>query len=104
MVGFAGKFLLLKSVLETGALHPINYLLVALILTGIIVSIYYYFKVIKAAYWTESDGQDNSPIQVGLLEKITLLACAGFILIHGIYPSWLYQASLQAASAWTWAP
>src|SRR5262249_24247824 len=59
--GFFGKFLLLKSVIEQGASHPGYYSLAFTALAGVVISLYYYFGVIRAIYWSK-DASDLSPI------------------------------------------
>jgi len=65
LAGFFGKFLLLKSVVEQGAAEPLYYWLVGVALFGVIVSLYYYFGVVRAIYWSK-DASDLSPIRVSL--------------------------------------
>ena len=50
MAGFFGKFLLLKAVLEQGATNPGYYCLAFTALAGVVISLYYYFGVIRAIY------------------------------------------------------
>src|SRR6266404_741282 len=47
LAGFFGKFLLLKAVVEKGAADPAYYWLVAVAIFGVVISIYYYFGVIR---------------------------------------------------------
>src|SRR5208283_1915430 len=51
LAGFFGKFLLLKAVIEQGAAHPGYYCLAFTALAGVVISLYYYFGVIRAIYW-----------------------------------------------------
>ena len=54
MAGFFGKFLLLKAVLEQGATNPGYYCLAFTALAGVVISLYYYFGVIRAIYWSKN--------------------------------------------------
>ena len=63
LAGFFGKFLLLKAVIEQAPAHPGYYCLAFTALAGVVISLYYYFGVVRAIYW--ADGRtDLSPIQV----------------------------------------
>src|SRR5436309_3762997 len=53
LAGFFGKFLLLKAVIERGADHPGYYCLALTALAGVVISLYYYFCVIRAIYWSK---------------------------------------------------
>jgi NADH-quinone oxidoreductase subunit N len=58
LAGFFGKFLLLKAVIQTGASHGQPRLLLPRVhaLAGVIISLYYYFGVIRAIYWSKEAG------------------------------------------------
>src|SRR5437764_7541299 len=51
LAGFFGKFLLLKSILAQAPAHPGYYGLAFAALAGIVISLYYYFGVVRAIYW-----------------------------------------------------
>ncbi|HEV8543886.1 MAG TPA: NADH-quinone oxidoreductase subunit N, partial [Verrucomicrobiae bacterium] len=51
LAGFFGKFLLLKSVIETTAAGNFYWVLIGVTLFGIVVSFYYYLGVVRAIYW-----------------------------------------------------
>jgi NADH-quinone oxidoreductase subunit N len=61
LAGFFGKFLLLKAAVEQNT--TANYYLVGVTLFGVVVSIYYYFGVVKAIYWSK-DAPDLSPTEI----------------------------------------
>ncbi len=82
LAGFFGKFLLLKSVIEAG---PAYYWLLAVAIVGVVISLYYYFGVIRAIYWSPNP-PDLSPIRVPNPLKISLAACIGGMLYLGIFP------------------
>src|SRR5438552_1871022 len=52
LAGFFGKFLLFKAALEQGHTHPAYYGLVAIGIVGVVISLYYYFGVVRAIYWS----------------------------------------------------
>jgi NADH-quinone oxidoreductase subunit N len=83
LAGFFGKFLLFKAAIEQG---PSYYWLLGVALVGVVISIYYYFGVIRAIYWSKEPG-DLSPIAVSIPLKVSLGACIFGMLFLGIYPS-----------------
>ncbi len=87
LAGFFGKFLLLKAALEQG---PAYYWLVGVAIVGVVISIYYYFGVIRAIYWS-NEPSDLSPIPVSLPMKLSLGACIIGMLWIGIYPATLMR-------------
>lgn len=101
MAGFFGKFLLLKSVLEVGGRSRGYYVLAAVALGGIVVSIYYYFGVIRAIYWSK-DPPDLSPISVSLPLRVVLGVCIGGMLVLGLFPNLFLDWTDQAAANLRW--
>ena len=57
LAGFFGKFLLLKAVIEQGAVNPGYYCLAFTALAGVVMSLYYYGNVIRAIYWSQDAWQ-----------------------------------------------
>ncbi|MDB6109452.1 MAG: proton-translocating NADH-quinone oxidoreductase, chain [Pedosphaera sp.] len=86
LAGFFGKFLLLKAVVEKGATNPAYYWLVAVAIFGVVISLYYYFGVVRAIYWSK-DATDLSPIPVSLPIKVAIYACVAGMLYLGLYPN-----------------
>ncbi|MEO6181748.1 MAG: NADH-quinone oxidoreductase subunit N, partial [Verrucomicrobiota bacterium] len=86
LAGFFGKFLLLKAVVEQGANNSAYYWLVGIALVGVVISLYYYFGVIRAIYWSKEPA-DLSPIPVSIPARIVLLVCAAGMLYLGIFPN-----------------
>jgi NADH-quinone oxidoreductase subunit N len=97
MAGFFGKVLLLKSVLDVAAGHPELYALIAVAVVGVVISLYYYFGVIRAIYW---GGQSSnlSTIPVSLATRVVLVACVAGILVLGIFPQGLLKIADQAVA------
>jgi NADH-quinone oxidoreductase subunit N len=83
LAGFFGKFLLFKAALEAG---PAYYWLIGVAIVGVVISIYYYFGVIRAIYWG-GEPADVSPIRVSLPIKLSLATCIAGMLFLGIYPA-----------------
>ena len=85
LAGFFGKFLLLKAVVERGAANPAFYWLAGIALIGVVMSLYYYFGVIRAIYWSREPA-DLSPIPVSLCSRAVLFIAAVGMLYLGILP------------------
>ena len=64
-----------------------------MVLLGIVTvacGFYYYFKVIRAMYWQPAS-EDAAPVEVSVLSKLAITACAVLILVLGFYPQLLIQ-------------
>src|SRR5262249_50310806 len=96
LAGFFGKFLLLKAVVQQGVTQPAYFWLAAVTIFGVVVSLYYYFGVIRTIYWSR-DPADLSPIPVPLPLKISLYACIAGMLYLGLFPAWPLRWAAQAA-------
>lgn len=82
MAGFIGKFALFLSAFDAKAYWPL-----AAALVGVLISIYYYFRVIKTAFTLLPEEEVRySSIRLTLLAKITLIVLAGSVIVIGIYP------------------
>ncbi len=97
LAGFFGKFLLLKSVVEQGRVRNRGYYwLLAVALFGVVISIYYYFGVVRAIYWSK-DPQDLSPIQISRPMKAAIYVCIAGMLFLGMFPNAIMNWTEQAA-------
>jgi NADH-quinone oxidoreductase subunit N len=98
MAGFFGKFLLLKSIIlkaqETG--KEGYYCLAFTAIAGVIISLYYYFGVVRAIYWSK-DPADLSPIVVSAPAKVSLWACIAGIFWLGLFPNTVLTLADEAA-------
>jgi NADH-quinone oxidoreductase subunit N len=95
LAGFVGKFFLLRAILAQGAAHPVCYWLLGVALFGVVVSMYYYFSVVRAIYWSK-DAPDLSPIEISLPAKISLYACVAGMLFMGLFPNAISAMADQA--------
>src|SRR6185503_7318706 len=91
LAGFFGKFLLFKAAIEQG---PAYYWLVGVAIIGVVISLYYYFGIVRAIYWS-SDVPDRSPIRTSSLVQISLGVCVIGMLLLGIYPNSLLALASQ---------
>jgi NADH-quinone oxidoreductase subunit N len=99
LAGFFGKFLLLKAVIETAqATHNHGYYCLAFTaLAGVIISLYYYFGVIRAIYWSK-DPADLSPIELSSPAKLSIWACLAGIFWLGLFPNTVLNMTNLAAA------
>jgi len=97
LAGFFGKFLLLKAVIEKGAANPGYYCLAFTTLAGVVISIYYYFGVIRAIYWPEFAPADVSPVRPSKPTLITIYACIAGMFYLGIFPGALVNWTKEVA-------
>ena len=98
LAGFFGKFLLLKAVIEQGfATSDTGYFCLTFVaLAGVLISLYYYFGVIRAIYWSK-DARDLSPIPMTGGAKFLVLLCMGGMLWIGIFPNTVLNLTNAAA-------
>ena len=95
LAGFFGKFLLLKAVIEQGAAQPGYYCLAFTALVGVVISLYYYFGVVRAIYWSEEAG-DLSPIPLSEPVRVSLYGCIAGMFFLGLFPGPLVNLAAEA--------
>jgi NADH-quinone oxidoreductase subunit N len=95
LAGFFGKFLLLKAVIEQGATNPGYYCLAFTALAGVVISLYYYFGVIRAIYWSKNP-PDLSPIALSAPAKVSLWVCIAGMFWIGLFPSVVLNLATDA--------
>jgi NADH-quinone oxidoreductase subunit N len=95
MAGFFGKFLLLKAVIEQGVSYNAYYWLAGIAVVGVILSLYYYFGVVRVIYWSTMPA-DVSPIATPLVTRLALIVCMAAVLVIGVYPQPLLKIASKA--------
>ena len=98
LAGFFGKFLLLKSVVEAAQATPANhgyYCLLFTALAGVVISLYYYFNVVKAVYWSK-EAKDLSPITLSAPAMVTAWICIAGIFWLGLFPNTVLNLAAAA--------
>ena len=98
LAGFFGKFLLLKAVLERGAVSPGYYCLAFTALAGVVISLYYYGGVIRAVYWSK-EAPDLSPIALSAQAKLSIWICLAGMFWIGLFPGTVLNLATGAANA-----
>lgn len=98
LAGFLGKFLLFKAALTQGTAEPAYYYLVFIALAGAVISIYFYFGIIRAIYWSK-DVADLAPVRISRPLEVCLYGCMAGMLILGVFPNWIVEAANNALKA-----
>lgn len=100
LAGFFGKFLLLKAVIQQAQVTANHgyYCLVFTALAGVVISLYYYFGVIRTIYWSK-DAPDLSPIPLSGPAKVTLAACIAGMFWIGLFPNTLVNLAAEAVQS-----
>jgi NADH-quinone oxidoreductase subunit N len=100
LAGFFGKFLLLKAVIGQAQVTGNHgyYCLAFTALSGVVISLYYYFGVIRAIYWSK-DVPDVTPIELSAPAKVSICICLAGIFWIGIFPNALLNYATEAAKA-----
>ena len=94
LAGFFGKFLLFKAAIARGGSEPGYYWLVAIAIAGVIISMYYYFGVVRAIFWGKVS--QSAPIQTSAPIRFCLYGCVAGMLALGLFPSWLLNLTSEA--------
>jgi NADH-quinone oxidoreductase subunit N len=103
LAGFFGKFLLIRAVLERGALQPGYYWLIGVALIGVVISFYYYLGVVRAIFWP-GPVANLERIEVSWPSRAVLIFCMLGMLYLGILPNQTLNASGDASKALSFAP
>ena len=91
-IGFTGKLLLFTAVVQKG-----NLALALIAMANVVVSLYYYLRVLRAAYLVEPAADATPPQQTLLSQTLALLLTAAMGVI-GFYPQPVLELVRQAAA------
>lgn len=97
LAGFFGKFLLLKAIIERGAVDHAYYALAFAGLAGIVISLYYYFCVVRVMYWGKPSA-DSDQIQVSIPAKIMAAVCVAGMFYLGLVPGAVLDLATEAVA------
>ena len=84
--------------MEQGASNHAYYWLVAIAIVSVVISLYYYFGVVRAIYWPK-DAADLTPVQISTPVKVALYACVIGILYLGLFPNVALNITTRAAAS-----
>jgi NADH-quinone oxidoreductase subunit N len=84
-IGFTGKFLVFTAAMQRG-----YFLLVLIAMINVVVSLYYYIQVLKAAFLLEPD-EELPPISLSRPATILTASMVLVIVVGGIFPRYLFQ-------------
>jgi NADH-quinone oxidoreductase subunit N len=96
LAGFFGKFLLLRAALEQGPVNHGFYCLAGVAIVGVVISLYYYFGVVRAIYWSAGT-PDVSGIRIPVIQRLVLYFCVAGMLYLGIFPNALVNVTTRTA-------
>jgi NADH-quinone oxidoreductase subunit N len=91
-IGFTGKLLVFTAAIESG-----YFTLVLIAMFNVVISLYYYLLVLKAAYLTEPE-QDLPVLAVSPMTKILAGSLTGVMIVAGFYPAFLIRIAGAAAN------
>ncbi|MCG6917216.1 MAG: NADH-quinone oxidoreductase subunit N, partial [Deltaproteobacteria bacterium] len=92
-IGFTGKFLVFAAAMKKG-----YFTLVLIAMINVVISLYYYILVVRAAYLLDSDAS-LPRLQVSIPTKMLTGALVTAILVFGVFPQYLLELARAAASA-----
>jgi NADH-quinone oxidoreductase subunit N len=98
LAGFFGKFLLLKAVIAEGIRWSAYYWLFAVAVVGVLISLYYYFGVVRAIYWSKG-ATDLAPISVSIPTRLALAVCITGMLWLGMNPNGALELAVEAVKS-----
>jgi formate hydrogenlyase subunit 3/multisubunit Na+/H+ antiporter MnhD subunit len=96
---FWSEFLIVLSNLAVGS--PVLIGAVVLMLVNLLISIAYYFRIIRTIAFAEPSNTLNAS-NVGRVPKLMLIPCVimiGLSLITGLYPNLFYQPAVNAVKS-----
>jgi NADH-quinone oxidoreductase subunit N len=92
-IGFTGKFLMFNAAIERGHLP-----LVLIAMVNVVVSLYYYLLVVKAAYLLEPEGEPGRLRVPPALKALAGVLVAAMVAA-GVYPNLILELSRSAVAA-----
>lgn len=96
LAGFLGKFLIFKAVIESAAFTPMAWFALAVAILGVVISLFYYFGVIRNIYWPDYTS-DQSPASFSVVQIVVMLVGVVGVLYLGLLPGGALEAVRQAA-------
>ena len=91
-VGFTGKFLVFAAAMQKG-----YFTLVLIAMINVVISLYYYLLILKAAY-LEAPAETLPPLNISPQIKILAGALIIVMVVAGIFPTYLIELASAAAA------
>jgi NADH-quinone oxidoreductase subunit N len=91
-IGFSGKLLIFTAAMENG-----HFLLVLIAMINVVISLYYYLLVLKAAYLQEP-AIPQAPLTLSVGDRLLAVFLIGVIITVGFFPNPLIRLAHAAAS------
>jgi NADH-quinone oxidoreductase subunit N len=89
-VGFTGKFLIFTAAMQKG-----YFMLVLIAMINVVISLYYYLMVIKAAYLIEPE-TDLPALSLSIPTRLLAGALTAAMVIAGLFPNLLIEIAVAA--------
>jgi NADH-quinone oxidoreductase subunit N len=89
-IGFTGKFLVFAAAMQNG-----HFTLVLIAMINVVISLYYYLLVLKAAYLQEPR-EEKSALRLSSPVKILAAVLVGVMVVAGIFPRHLIELAKAA--------
>ena len=90
-IGFTGKFLIFAAAMQNG-----YFTLVLIAMINVVISLYYYLLILKAAYLQEPQ-DEPSPLHLSQPTAILTGVLVVVMVVVGIYPTYLFELARAAA-------
>ena len=92
-IGFTGKFLVFAAAMQKG-----YFTLVLIAMINVVISLYYYLLILKAAY-LEEPAEELPPLKISAPVKILSGVLVVVMVVAGIFPRYLIELASAAAAA-----
>ena len=92
-IGFTGKFLLFTAAMQNG-----YFTLILIAMINVVISLYYYLLILKAAYLLEPEAE-LQPLHLSPPTTLLTGALIFVMVVVGIYPTYLFELARAAAGA-----
>ncbi len=95
--GFIGKYYIFLGLIEAGSVEHNNWMFVLAVLAVVMtaVSVYYYYRIVKAMFLTESS--EAEPLRLSRGQWATAVVAFAFTLLIGVLPQFFITQSATAA-------
>ncbi len=92
-IGFTGKFLIFTAAMQNG-----YFSLVLIAMINVVISLYYYLLILKAAYLLDPE-DEQPPLHLSPPATILTGVLVAAMVVFGIYPTYLFELARSAAGA-----